>query len=145
MEEHYRKLEAMYQTAPVNDWYLPVMTVGKGNAEITIDVHEKFFHAANAAHGSIYFKMLDDAAFFAANSIVEDVFVLTSTFNLNLIRPVTEGKLISTGTVLSASKRFIVAEAKLVDHRGKLVAVGRGNFAKSTMKLTADIGYALKD
>ena len=36
------------------------------------------FHAAGAGHGTIYFKMLDDAAFYAANSMVEEQFVLTT-------------------------------------------------------------------
>ncbi len=47
---------------------------------------------------SVYFKALDDAAFFAANSVVEDVFVLTTNFNIQLLRTVTEGTLIATGS-----------------------------------------------
>jgi acyl-coenzyme A thioesterase PaaI-like protein len=35
-------------------------------------------HSIHAVHGSVYFKALDDAAFFAVNSLVEDVFVLTA-------------------------------------------------------------------
>jgi acyl-coenzyme A thioesterase PaaI-like protein len=41
--------------------------------------------------GSVYFKMLDDAAFFAVNSIVEDVFVYTVSLNVQLLRPVASG------------------------------------------------------
>ena len=41
-------------------------------------VDETVHHAANAAHGTIYFKMLDDAAFYAANSMVSDRFLLTN-------------------------------------------------------------------
>ena len=37
-------------------------------------------HAAGAVHGSYYFKVLDDACYFAANSLVSDVFVLTVSF-----------------------------------------------------------------
>jgi len=33
----------------------------------------------------VYFKLLDDAVYFAANSVVEDVFLLLSSFNGNLI------------------------------------------------------------
>ena len=50
--------------------------------EIDLTISDKYFHALNAIHGTVYFKLLYDAAFFAANSVVKDVFVLTSSFNL---------------------------------------------------------------
>ena len=99
MTEHYRKLERMYQTAPVNEFYKPVMHISEGMAEIEIEIDKRFFHAAHAVHGSVYFKMLDDAAFFAANSIVEEVFVLTVSYNIHLVRPVDSGILKSVGIV----------------------------------------------
>src|SRR6185436_14124985 len=74
-EEHFRKLERMYDAAPINQYFRPVLTVGDALAEVAIVVRPDFFHAANAVHGSIYFKAMDDAAFFAVNSIVHDVFV----------------------------------------------------------------------
>ncbi len=91
-EEHYRKLERMYLAAPINEFFKPDITIGKGTAEITVHVDDRrFFHAANAIHGSVYFKCLDDAAFFAVSSLVEDCFVLTSNFNLYLHAPVSGG------------------------------------------------------
>ena len=100
-KEHYQKLENMYFAAPINKFYNPTITVKECTAEITIAVKEDFFHAANAVHGSVYFKMLDDAAFFAVNSIVEDVFVLTGTFETKLLRPITDGKIVSKGIITS--------------------------------------------
>ena len=44
-------------------------------------------HAAGAAHGTLYFKMMDDAAFYACNSMVSDRFLLTTAFNLVFTRP----------------------------------------------------------
>ena len=46
-------------------------------------IKEDYFHALNAIHGSVYFKMLDDAAFFAAQSVVEDYMLLTANFNIS--------------------------------------------------------------
>src|SRR6476646_9283224 len=90
-EEHYRKLERMYLAAPINEFFKPAIQIGRGTAEIKVTVDGRFFHAAQAAHGSVYFKSLDDAAFFAVSSLVEDNFVLTSTFNLYLLAPVSGG------------------------------------------------------
>ena len=61
-EQHFLALQNMYKAAPINDFYNPSMTVAKGSATIEIDVKPDFFHAAMAVHGSVYFKMLDDAA-----------------------------------------------------------------------------------
>ena len=141
MTEHYRKLERMYQTAPVNEFYKPVMHISEGMAEIEIEIDKRFFHAAHAVHGSVYFKMLDDAAFFAANSIVEEVFVLTVSYNIHLVRPVDSGILKSVGIVNFRSKNLFVAESTLYNDKDKKIAFGTGNFMRSKVALTEDIGY----
>jgi uncharacterized protein (TIGR00369 family) len=133
----------MYLTAAtINDYFKPEITIADGVAEIRIEVDPKFFHAAGAVHGSVYFKAMDDAAFFAANSVVEDVFVLTTNFNIQLLRPVTEGTLIARGTLVSATRSLLVADAELRDDRDRLVGRGTGNFMKSRMQLVDVPGYA---
>src|SRR3972149_11929609 len=133
--EHYSKLENMYLVAPINKFYLPEINISEGKAAITTKVKEEFFHAANAVHGSVYFKMLDDAAFFAANSIVEDVFVLTVSFQTELLRPINTGKLIAKGELLKNMGDKFEARAKLFNEDGKLIATGSGVFVKSKMLL----------
>ena len=54
-------------------------------------VEEKHCHTAGSLHGSCYFKLLDDAAFFASQARVRDFFVLTSAFNTVFMRPVVPG------------------------------------------------------
>lgn len=141
-EAHFRALERMYLGAPNNDYYKPEITIGEGTAEIRIEVDSKFFHAAGAVHGSVYFKAMDDAAFFAANSVVEGVFVLTTSFNIHLLRPVTQGTLIATGTLVSATTSLLIADAELRDDRDRLVGRGTGSFMKSRMLLADVPGYA---
>ncbi len=141
--DHFRRLERIYLTkASINDYFNPSIAIGDGEAEIRIEVDPKFFHAAGAVHGTVYFKALDDAAFFAANSVVEDVFVLTTNFNIQLLRPVTEGILIAKGTLVSKTRSLLVADAELRDDRDRLVGRGTGNFMKSRMRLEDIQGYA---
>ena len=140
-EQHYRCLESMYQAAPVNDFYKPVMTVSDSHAVIEIEVSEKHHHAAGAMHGSVYFKMLDDAAFFAANSLETDVFVLTTSFTTYLTRPVTSGKIRAEGKVVNQNKTQFIAEAVLYDEQGNDVGRGNGIFVKSKMPLKTTPGY----
>lgn len=138
--DHYKKLERMYLQAPVNQLYHPQIEISESRAEIKIKVDPKFFHAANALHGSVYFKMLDDACYFAANSVVQDVFLLTVGFQLHFFRPVSEGILHSVGKLVFASSNLFVCEARLFSD-GNEVASGTGSFMKSRHSLTEEIGY----
>lgn len=132
----------MYASAPINEYFAPrLQIVDAGVAELRLTIRPDFHHAAHAAHGAVYFKALDDATFFAANSLVEDVFVLTVSFNLYLVRPISEGEVVATGRVVSRSKRLTIAEGMLVDDRGREIARGSGAFMPSTRPLAADIGY----
>ena len=141
-DEHFRRLERMYAGAAINVYFAPAIRIAEGRAEVTIAVRPEFFHAAHAMHGSVYFKALDDAAFFSANSVVRDVFVLTVGFNIVLLRPVTDGTLTARGRLVHHSKNLLIADAELHDERGKLVARGTGTFMRSTIPLGPAVGYA---
>ena len=143
MKEHLQKLENMYLVAPINELYQPTIRIAEGKCEIEINVEPKFFHGANALHGSVYFKMLDDAAFFAANSVVNDVFVLTGTFETKFLRPVTSGQLIAKGELLKNLGNKLEARAKLFDDKGIMVATGSGIFIKSKMELSEIESYKI--
>ena len=144
MEDHYRKLERMYlHSAPISvEVYKGIqLTVAHERAELSLPVEPKFFHAANSLHGSVYFKMLDDAAFFAVNSIVQDVFVYTVTFNIQMLRPVTSGVIRSVGELKFKSTNLFIADSTLYDENNKVVGRGSGSFMKSKITLSEEIGY----
>lgn len=139
--EHFRRLERAYATAPVTQWYGTTLHVEDGRAEVRVTVRPEFCHAARAVHGSVYFRLLDDAAFFAVNSQVPDVFVLTVSFTIHFLRPVAAGELCATGHVVHAGGRLFVAESRLTDDAGRLVGQGSGTFTRSGILLDANIGY----
>jgi uncharacterized protein (TIGR00369 family) len=140
-DDHCRKLERMYALAPINRYFEPILHVADGRAELSIPVKPEFFHAAHAIHGSVYFKALDDAAFFAANSVVTEVFMLTVSFNIHIVRPVSAGELRAVGTVVHRSRNLIVADAVAHDSEGRQVARGTGSFMPSRIALSSDLGY----
>lgn len=141
--EHYSKLERMYLQANINTVLYDTTTIkiSEDLAQIELKISEKYFHALGAIHGSVYFKLLDDAAFFAVNSIVKDAFVLTTSFNINLIRPAHKGVITAVGKIKFKSKNLFVAESTLYNDDGKEIAFGTGNFAKSKIELSEKIGY----
>jgi uncharacterized protein (TIGR00369 family) len=140
-EEHYRRLERMYLAAPINEFFKPEIRIARGTAEIKVNVDSRFFHAARAAHGAVYFKSLDDAAFFAVSSLVEDCFVLTSSFNLYLLAPVSEGVVRSVGKVVRGGGSSFLAESVLYNEQNEEIARGSGMFVRSKVRLDPEMGY----
>ncbi len=139
--EHFKRLENMYQAAPLNDFYSPVMTVSKGQAEISIELAPKLFHAGQAVHGSVYFKMLDDAAFFAASSLEPDFFVLTTSFTTYLTKPISKGTMKAVGKIANYNRTQFIAEAIVYNSREQEVGRGNGIFVRSNKKLMDVAGY----
>ena len=140
-KDHFQSLENMYITAPVNKIYQPKILVKKGQAIIEIDLTSRYHHAAGAVHGSVYFKMLDDAAFFAANSLESEVFVLTTSFTTYLTRPVSEGIMRSVGQVVNHNRSQFIAEAVVYDEQDRELGRGNGIFVRSRSRLKDVPGY----
>jgi uncharacterized protein (TIGR00369 family) len=140
---HWRALEGLYASAPVNQHFPSRLEiVGEGRSRLTFTVEERHHHAAGAAHGTIYFKMLDDAAFYAANTLITDRFLLTTSFNLHFTRPVRIGTVIAEGRWISGRRRVLVAESRLVDSEGEEIGRGTGTFQRSRILLSGLPGYA---
>ncbi|HSJ79391.1 MAG TPA: PaaI family thioesterase [Erythrobacter sp.] len=141
--QHYRALERLYVSAPINRKFASHLHIpGEGLSRITFTVTPEDYHAAGAAHGTIYFKMLDDAAFYAANTLATDRFLLTTSFNLHFSRPVRAGSVTAEGRWVSGRRRVFVAEARLVDAEGEEIGRGTGTFMRSRMALSSLPGYA---
>jgi len=141
-EAHLRALEALYDSAPINLLFESRIELPKaGQSLIRFDVKGDAFHAANAAHGTLYFKMLDDAAFYAANGLVSDRFLLTTAFNLHFTKPLKNGVAVAEGRWISGRRRVFVAEARIVDSTGEECARGTGTFLRSHIALTSLKGY----
>jgi uncharacterized protein (TIGR00369 family) len=140
---HYRSLEGLYSSAGINQLFVSRLSLPEaGRSRIDFDVSEAMFHAAGAAHGTVYFKMLDDAAFYAANSLVSDRFLLTTAFNLHFTKPLKAGRAWAEGRWISGRRRVFVAEARIVDQSGEECARGTGTFLRSHIRLASLKGYS---
>ncbi len=141
-DAHYRRLEALYRSAPINRLFDSDLKItGPGRSELRFTISEPSFHAADAAHGTLYFKMMDDAAFYAANSLISDRFLLTTAFNLHFTKPMRSGEAIAEGRWISGKRRVFVAEARIVDSEGEECARGTGTFLRSHIPLSSLAGY----
>jgi uncharacterized protein (TIGR00369 family) len=141
---HLRALETLYASAPINRLFESRLSLPEaGRSEIRFTVEPETFHAAGAAHGTLYFKMLDDAAFYAANGLVSDRFLLTTAFNLHFTKPMRTGEARAEGRWVSGKRRVFVAEARIVDAEGEECARGTGTFMRSHIALSGLDGYRL--
>ena len=140
---HYRAFERLYAKAPIKRMFRSKLAIeGKVRARIDFAVTLKTYHAAGAAHGTVYFKMLDDAAFCAAGTLVTDRFLLTTSFNLHLTRLVREGDIGARGRWISGRRRVLVAEALLPDDKGEVIGRGTGTVMRSHSGLSGLPGYS---
>lgn len=141
-QRHWQGLERCYIAAPINAIYRPTISIGEGVASIRIGLSENLHHAAFAVHGSVYFKMLDDAAFFAANSMEPGVFMLTTSFTTYLTRPVSEGIMRAEGRLVNRNRTQMVAESVVYNEDGREIGRGSGLFVRSGIALVDVPGYA---
>ena len=135
----------MYRLAPVNadDRFAARVRLGESSATVTMPPKPEYHHAAGALHGCNYFKMLDDAAFFAAQSTNQNNFVVTTSFTTYITRPVVASEdipvLTAFGKVTNVSKSLILAEASMCLPDGTEVARGSGTFQPHPKFLLASL------
>ena len=101
---------------------------------------KKYFHALGAIHGSV-FKLLDDSAFWAVNSVVYDCFCLTTSFNIHITKPISTGTITAKGSLKYKSKNIFHASSCLYNDKGEEIAFGSESFCKSKITLSKSIGY----
>ncbi|HTU09351.1 MAG TPA: PaaI family thioesterase [Allosphingosinicella sp.] len=139
---HFRALESLYRSAAINGLFESELEIAEpGVARIRFEVAPSSFHAAGAAHGTLYFKMMDDAAFYACNSLVSDRFLLTTAFNMVFTQPLRAGPVVAEGRWISGKRRVFVGEARLLLPDGEEAGRGTGTFMRSHIPLSSLAGY----
>lgn len=143
MKDHYKKLEQIYLRAPYNVSLYDDTTIriSEGRAEISTRVNPRHHHGAGALHGSGYFRLLDDAAFFAINSTVTAAMVYTVSFTTQFLRPVQSGIITAVGEIKHSTSNLFIGESSLYNEKGQLIALGRGDFMKSKIDLHTIPGF----
>ena len=134
-------MERAYDGARIHDLVPMRLEVGDGVAHIRFTATSDFHHAARSLHGSLCFKMLDDAAFFAVASNQPDRFWPTARFDVEFLRPVTDGDLVAQGRVVESDGKRASATAEIRDSSGALVARGSGTFARGRVRWSDAEGY----
>ena len=129
---HYDRLSKMYLKAPIQKLYPGIdLKVTKNEAVITLPAGKQFHHAGGSMHGSVYFRLLDDACYFAAMSRVEDYFILTKSFNIEFKRPHIEGTITAKAKLVKEENGEFYCEGELFNQAEKVIASGSGVFVRN--------------
>lgn len=140
-QQLFRNLERMYMSAPINTLLPPRIAIAHASAEVHLEMRPEYYHSAGAAHGSIVFKLLDDSAFFAANSLEQNFVLLTAAFTTYLTRPVSQGVIRACGKVVNQTKTQFLAESIAYDSQGRELGRGNGIFVRARIPLVETTGY----
>jgi uncharacterized protein (TIGR00369 family) len=101
------------------------MRVEEGSVTIELDPQEFHYNPLGTVHGGVLSTLLDTAAACSVHSTLPAGVGYTSMdLNVKFLRPATiaSGRLTCTGGVLQRGRRTALAEARITDSAGRLIA-----------------------
>jgi len=101
------------------------LSVEEGSVTFYLDPQEFHYNPLGTVHGGIISTMLDSAAACSVHTTLPAGIAYTSLdLNVKFLRAVTiaSGRLTCTGQVLQKGRRTALAEARMTDAKGRLVA-----------------------
>jgi len=119
------RLLEMFSEAPVPRWMGATLTFeADGSGVVTLPARAEFIQATGVVHASVITFAGDSSAFFTAATAVKE-FVVTSSFQLNLLRPVPAGSgLRATSVLVKCGKTLVVVRAQVFSDTNTLAAEG---------------------
>lgn len=134
-EGHFARLERVYHAAPTNGLIPAELTVSHGSASVRMPIADVHAQAVGEVHGFLYCKALDEVSFYAANSLVEDVFLTTASLNVQFLAPLARGPMLATAKVVHAGRSSFVVDAEARDEEGQLLARSTATFVRTKTAL----------
>lgn len=129
-------VQSLLRRGPYHDWLgLEVVSVGQDEIELIAKWRKEWVVNVEGqyTHGGILGALVDLAADWALYSRTGRG-VPTVDMRVDYHRPALAGDLRVKGTVVKAGGRLSVAEAKVFDMHGKLLASGRGVYSTNIAK-----------
>ena len=122
------------EIAPSRAWAwlgLTLVETGEGTAVVDMTATDDMANSSGFVHGGIISTLADSAMGRSVHTIKPGVVRATSfDLKLNFINAAKIGEsLRATGKVIHAGRRTVVAECRVEDSNGKLVATASGTFA----------------
>jgi uncharacterized protein (TIGR00369 family) len=135
-DAHHRMLERLYHAAPSNAFTPATMQLAHGEAWLSMELPDEYRQAVGMVHGMIPCKVIDEIGFYAAQSVVEDVWLTTAALNVQFLGPVeVGGQLHGHARVVHAGRSSITVEVLTWRGDNSPVARGTGTFVRTKTAL----------
>lgn len=104
---------------------MKVSEMGKGFAKVEMDVVKKHLNPCGGIHGGVYSSLIDTATYWAVYcEVEEDAGLISLDVKVDNLAAVKEGHLIVEGKRIKAGRSICIADAVIIDSRGKYLAYG---------------------
>ena len=130
MEEHYNKLENIFSKSSINKVLNAEIKINQGFSELIFTTNNSMHNEIKEIHNAYISMALESAAFFAANSLIEDVLVFAKSFEINYLKTTQGKKLKSSAKFVEKSMGNYFILVELTENKN-LIARGKGVFRRS--------------
>ena len=132
IKESYEKaLRRAAESAPIYQLLqIHVDQLDTGFARFRMPFRKELTQAYGVAHGGAIATLADTAVAFALMTIIQPGDkVTTAEFKINFFSAVTDGEMIGEARIVHAGKRLAVADMKVKNQKGELIAKGMATYA----------------
>jgi uncharacterized protein (TIGR00369 family) len=104
---------------------MSVAELGVGYSKVEVKLSNRHLNPFGGIHGGVYSSLIDTAAYWAVYCDVEENAGLISLdVNVTNLAPVKDGRLVVEGKRIRAGRTICIAEAAVLDDKGKCLAHG---------------------
>lgn len=124
--EHVRKLVELINQAPYFKLLsMVIKELGPGFCRVALDLENKHLNPFGGVHGGVYSSLVDTAAYWAVyGDVAEDAGLISLDVEVDMLAPIKEGGLLVEGKRIKVGRQVCIAEALILDHKGKILAHG---------------------
>jgi uncharacterized protein (TIGR00369 family) len=133
MSTRCEQLVAFFNRAPLQQAFGMIISYKEnGDAVFDMPYNPRFDHTMGGIYGGVVASMIDNAGWYTAASRTDN-WVSTVSLNIQLLDPAEKTAIRSVGELVRAGKRLSVVNVKVFAADDRLIAMGSGNFAISSI------------
>jgi len=104
---------------------MQMLELGLGHACLEVDLDRKHHNPFGSVHGGVIASVIDTVTFWSIyGDLDEDSGFTSLDCTVNNLSAISQGRLIATGKRIKTGRSICIAEAKVEDESGKLLAYG---------------------
>jgi len=105
---------------------MQVAELGLGYSKVVVDLERKHHNPFGGIHGGVYSSLIDTATYWAVYCDAEEnAGYISIDVSVDNLAPIKEGRLIVEGKRIKAGRSISIAEATVIDTKGKHLAHGK--------------------